>query len=78
VCQFVLSADAPGANSKPPILPANIYCGGMNIGQPLSSGTTFGVAYVVPELGCLTTDITFSHDSTAYLTKITFAVRLRQ
>jgi hypothetical protein len=78
VCQFVLSAEAPGTNSKPLVLPANIYCGGMDIRQPLSSGTTFGVAYVVSELGCLATDITFSHDSTACFTKIAFPVRLRQ
>lgn len=77
MCQFMLSAEAPGANSKPPILPANTYCSGMDIRQPLSSGTTFGMAYVVPKLRCLATNITFSHNSTACMTKITFTAKLR-
>ena len=79
MCQFVLTAEAPGADFKPSILPAaNTHCSGTNIGQPLPFGMTLGVTYVMPELGCLATDITFSHNSTAYLTKIAFAAKLRQ
>jgi hypothetical protein len=78
VCQLMLSAEAPGADFEPPELPVNIYGSGTNIGQPLPIGMTLGVTYVMSKPGSLTTDITFSHNFAACLTKIAFTARLRQ
>ena len=74
--KLVLSTQAPGTDFKPPLLPTYNYCGAMNIGQPPSFGMTLGVAYVVPKLGCLSTEVTFCHN--LVLTKDIFAVRIPQ
>ncbi len=76
--ELMLSAQASGADSKPFLLPADVYCGATDVGQPASSGVAFGVAYVIPVLGCLSTEITFCHSSSADLTGTTFTVRLPQ
>ena len=60
--QFVLGTQAPGTDLKPSLLTAYRHFGAANVRQPLSFGMTFGVAYVVSKLECLSTEITFCHN----------------
>lgn len=60
--QFVLGTQTPGTDLKPPLLTVYRHFGAANVGQPLSFGMTFGVAYVVSKLERLSTEITFRHN----------------
>ncbi len=56
---FILGAETPGADVD--FLLSTVYddCGSMNIGQPTPLGMFLGVAYAIPKLRSLATDITF-------------------
>jgi|WetSurMetagenome_2_1015567.scaffolds.fasta_scaffold653941_2 hypothetical protein len=51
--------DTPGAKIKPDGSPINIERGRLNIGEPLTPGVLFGMAYSISKTQCFAAKITF-------------------
>jgi hypothetical protein len=56
---LVSGPDTPGAKIKPDGSPIYIECSRLDIGEPLTPGVLFGMAYSISKTQCFAAKITF-------------------
>ena len=54
-------AQASCTDIESPFLTSYNHCGLVDIGHPASVGAPLGMAYIVTELKCFTTELTLAH-----------------